>query len=170
MDIGNLKEFMKLLRYGVSENAEEVVIDDTEDGPVLVCTAKSPFIEDSVLEYEISLTPDDNGTIFTEISIALFTGIDNAAFDGLDRLFNMFNDLFSFRPGSYKLIDESGTVMFTQGFLLNETVPEKTAISMIGKTMKVMEDIVYTTGGYILKNLSGASPEDIMKELCKAEG
>ncbi len=157
----NLYGFLQLLKVAVSGNANETDIEESEEGYSLLCTMKSPFDTGGELGYRITMLPDKDGAVMTELSLYLFTDVDSARFAGLDRLMNEINSRIS--VGSWRLYDDTGTVTFAHGLLLNENVDDEIAVSVIGKTLALMENIVAATGGYIIEYLIGTDLEKIIE-------
>ena len=130
---------------------------------MLLCSVKSPFYEKSRMGYRISLSPDDEGIVIAEIDIYLFTDVESNMLSGLDVLLGTINECLSF--GSYRLWDETGTVMFSQGIVMNDLVRTDVSVRMIGKTLELMERTVCGTGRLILRYLGGESLDDIVEEI-----
>lgn len=161
----DINDYLYFLKIAVSSAANHTEIQQTEEGPVLLCTFRSPLDGNSEMGCRIALIPNDNGSVTAEMMLFVFAGIGKDMFEDLDILINAVNERII--TGSYRLFDNEGTILFVQSLLLNETLDEKTATAFIGKTLSAMEDTVSRSAGVILSYLSGNELESILNELDK---
>lgn len=167
METNEIREFLNILKIAVAGTANQAEIQETEEGPVLICTVSSPFLENDEMGYRISILPCDNGSVTVEIMLFVFNNIDSKLFSGLDVLINSINDRVL--SGSYRLFDDNGTILFVQSLQLNSAVSEETAVKLIGKTLSLMENTVCSTGRAILVYLSGGDLGSILNQIERVE-
>ena len=167
MDTNEITEYLKILKNAVSGTAEHTEIQQTEEGPALLFTVASPFDEKGEIGCRIMLLPDDSGCVTVEMMMFLFGNIKSDMFSDLDILLNAVNERIM--TGSYRLFDDQGMILFVQSLMLDGSVNEKTAVTLIGKTLSAMEYTVYDTAGVMISYLGGNTLESIMDELDKGE-
>ncbi len=167
MDTQEIKDLLNILKNAVSGVANHTQIQQTEEGPELLFTVTSPFDEDGETGCRVSLIPNDSGSVTVEMMLFVFSSIDSTMFSDFDILLNAVNERIVY--GSYRLFDDQGMIVFVHSLLLNGSESEKTAVTLIGKTLSAMEETVYRTAGVILSYLGGNTLEEIMNEIDKVE-
>ena len=164
MNIGAVRQYLNMFMQAVSENTTGAEIVETEDGPVLYCSVKSPFETERDIGYQISMLPYDDSIFAVEIIMFLFTDIGKDKYQDMNRLINTLNNYIVF--GSFRLFEE-GSVLFCQGMMLDETMQTAKVNEHIVKTLSVMENTAVNAGEYILRLLNGENINAIMDDIGK---
>ena len=169
MEINAVREYLELLKTAVSDKDIGAEIQETEDGPVLLFSGKSPFDENEETGYQLSLIPADNGIIISEVLIFLINGIKEDKFDGVNTLIARINPYL--RLGSFRFFEDngSGSVIFAQGTVLDEELDIAVINSVIGKTVSIMENTVLNAGEYIYRYVKGEKLGTLLEEIDREE-
>ncbi len=153
MNTENVRNFLTLLEKVVSEKSKETSIEETEEGPVLLYNVRSPFDERGEIGYQISLVPEDDDFSVCELVMYVWAEVSDENSTDVGMLLNEIN--LNIALGSYKFINGSGFVVFTQSIVLNDDPKLVSAVGLIGNTLAEMERTVYRTAGYIARLLDG---------------
>ena len=86
MDNDAIRGYLKLLMASVGDVVNGAEIIESEDGPVLLCSVKSPFSDDGEIGCQFEIEPLRGGIIIIEVTIFLFADIEKEKFDGVNRL------------------------------------------------------------------------------------
>ena len=165
MEISAIREYLEMFRQAVAENTTGTELRETEEGPVLYCSVKSPFEGREDIVYQISMYPYEETFFAAEIIMFVFTDIDRSKYPELNRLINRLNVYFTI--GSYRLFEEEGAVMFCHGLMLDDTMQIAKGNELLAKAITVMENTAVNTGGYILRLLNGEDPDSIIADIVK---
>ena len=150
---------MSVISYRV--NGAE--IREEEDGPVLICSAESPFGNEEDIGYRFSFVPEEDGLLVAEIMIFLFNGIAEDRVSSINTLINKLDPYITL--GCFRYFDDTRSVIFSQGALLYDDLGIAQITNIIGKTLVIMEETAFNAGEYIFRCLNGEEPETLLAEL-----
>ena len=167
MQMEAIRQYLDMFRQAVAENTVDAGIEESEEGPVLYCTVKSPFKGQEEIGYQISMLPYADDVFAAEIVMFVFSNIDKDKFRDLNTLINRLNQYIVF--GSYRLFEDNGSVMFCQGMMLSEDMQVMKINELMSKTITVMENTVLNTGDYILRLLNGEDIDPVLESVEKGE-
>lgn len=167
MDNDAIRGYLKLLMVSVEDIVNGAEIIETEDGPVLLCSMKSPFSERAEIGYQFEIEPVRDGIFILEVIIFLFSDVDKERFDGVNKLITVLNSGFDI--GAFRIFEEGNSVMFTQGMILDEELDASLVTDTLGKTVSLMENTVIEKGKYINRYLNGEDLETLVGEAREAE-
>ena len=167
MQIDAIRQYLNMFMQAVSENTTGAEIVESEEGPVLYCTVRSPFEGQEEIGYQISMLPYADNVFAAEIVMFVFSNIGKDRFKDLNTLINRLNQYIVF--GSYRLFEDDGSVMFCQGMMLDEEMQVMKINELMSGTITVMENTVMNTGNYILRLLNGEKPDSVLEALEKGE-
>ena len=164
MDKAFAKEYLAGVAALAEEGIHQAAVEETDDGAVLYMTAASPFDEGEELSYSVSFEGFGEDMCAFQIMIYVCTDVPERCFAGLAKVINELNARMT--VGSYILFDEERGVMFTHGFLLDETVGSDIAARILFRSIGLMENAVTNTGEW-LRSLSAGdtSADEIISQL-----
>ena len=165
MEVSIEKKYLELIRRVLEESDADPEMIDTEEGSILICSAASPWGEDKRIGYQFSVTPYISELVVLEIIMYPFNDIDKKAFDGINALIERIDPYLAL--GSFRLFDDSGSVMFTHSIVLSGEMEVSDTLNVFGKTVGIMENTVSNAGEYIHRFLCGEKTEDLIKEIDK---
>ena len=117
MDNDAIRGYLKLLMASVGDVVNGAEIIESEDGPVLLCSVKSPFSDDGEIGCQFEIEPLRGGIIIIEVTIFLFADIEKEKFGGVNRLIAVLNSGFDI--GAFRIFEEGNSVLFTQGMIFD---------------------------------------------------
>ncbi|MBQ9483263.1 MAG: hypothetical protein IJU82_03650 [Ruminiclostridium sp.] len=165
MDNDTVREYLGLLMAAVADSTTGAEIVESEDGPFLICSVKSPFGDAEDICYQFSVTQADEGLVAFEALIFLFSSINSDKFAGVNAITAAIDPHLTL--GSLRLFEEGGSVIFAQGMIFDETQDLGTVTSVLGKTVGLMENAAVNAGGYIRRYLNGEKLETLLDEISK---
>ena len=167
MDINAIREYLKLLMEALAEHTTGAEIQETDEGPVLLCSVSSPFEDEEDIGFRFEVTPLDDGLFVIEIMIVLFGGIDGKLLPGVETIIARLNPNCDI--GSFKTLDEGGFVYYTQGMIFDEELDAALITETLGNTVTIMENNVQSMGGLIYRYLKGEELDIILDEAGRIE-
>ena len=168
METNAIREYLRLIMSAISDSVKGAQIEETEDGPILLCSIKSPFSETDEIGYRLEIIPMDDGLLTAEVMMILFIGIEKEKLAGLNELIGVMNRFLTL--GSLRLLeDETVSVLFVQGSVLEENMPLSSVTGMIGSTVSIMENAAFNSGEYIKRYLDGEEPGKLIEEISKED-
>ena len=162
MDNDAIREYLRLLMGDLAKQTKGAEIQETEDGPVLLCSVQSPFGSGEEIGFQFEITPLDNGLFVIEVLIFMFGGIDPAKLPDVEKLVAQLN--INCDIGSFKTIDEEGFVLYTQGRIFDEELDPALITDTLGKTVTLMESNAESLGRFIYRCLNGEELEKLLDE------
>ena len=163
METDMIREYLKVLASVISDRVNGAEIQESEEGPLLICSAGSPFGTQEDIGYRFSLAPGDDGLLILEIMIFLFNGIDNERSADINALINRMNAYIVL--GSLRFFEDSGSVIFSQGSLLYDSLGMSEITNIIGKTLGIMENTAFNAGEYVLRCINGEKLETVLEDI-----
>ena len=167
MDKLGAKEYLAEIADLIEDGIHEAVIDNTEDGAVLLMTAASPFDENGELAYSVSFEEFKADMYIFQIMIFAFTNIPEERFEELRVAINALNARISL--GSFVLFEEANAVFFNHSFLLDETANAAVAARILLRSIGLMENAVVNAGQWLLRLLTGECTVDTMMNALNEE-
>lgn len=166
MDNDAIRGYLKLLMASVGDVVNGAEIIESEDGPVLLCSVKSPFSDNGEIGCQFEIEPLRGGIFIIEVTIFLFADIEKEKFDGVSRLIAVLNSGFDI--GAFRIFEEGNSVLFTQGMILDEELDVSLVTDTLGRTVSLMESTVMNKGKYIDRYLNGEDIETLVGEAREA--
>ena len=166
MDNDAIRGYLKLLMASIGDVVNGAEIIESEDGPVLLCSVKSPFSDNGEIGCQFEIEPLRGGIIIIEVTIFLFADIEKEKFDGVNRLIAVLNSGFDI--GAFRIFEEGNSVLFTQGMILDEELDVSLVTDTLGRTVSLMEATVMNKGKYIDRYLNGEDIETLVGEAREA--
>ncbi len=163
MDNDGIRAYLLFIKDMLTRSVARAELQETEEGPVLLCAVNSPFDAKEKLGYRFSLTPVEDGLLAAEVILFVVNDAAREAFFGLNRIINRLNPYISL--GSFRLFEPSGSVLFTQGMLFAESLDVSAITETIGISVGIMEQTVLNAGAYFFRFLNGESPETLLAEI-----
>ncbi|MBP3858065.1 MAG: hypothetical protein IK990_20875 [Ruminiclostridium sp.] len=167
MDANAIREYERFIAEAAAERLTGAEIEETEEGPVLVCSAASPFGGEDDIGYRFTFMPLENGMFCAEILIFLFNGVPAEKFGDINRLIGRINPYIIL--GSLRLFEDSGSVLFAQGSVFDEETEAAVFTGMLGKTLELAENAAFNAGEYIFRYLNGEDADALLAEIDKED-
>ncbi len=164
-----IRNYLTLLQSVLGDITAGTEIQETEDGPVLLCTVQSPFNSEEEIGYRFEITPIGDGMIVIETMMILFTGIGADKTAGLNRLAAEINNRLSL--GSLRIFDAEGsvTLMYSNGSVFDEELDAGTVTKLLGRNVGIMETAAVNAGDYIYRYLNGEDVEALIADIGSEE-
>ncbi len=163
METNAIREYLRLLMSAVADSVNGAQIEETEDGPVLLCSAASPFSEKDEVGYRFEIMQAGEGIFVAEVMMIVFLGVEKDRYDGVNALIAELSPYISL--GSFRLIEDAGTVAFVQGAVFDGEMDIPAVTAVLGKTVSIMENTAYNAGEYIYRYLNGEKLETLIDEI-----
>ncbi len=167
METDAIREYLKMLLNVFEENNKSAELQETDDGPVLLCSVESPFEAGKEIGYQFSMMPLEEELLAYEVMMFVFSDIEADKLSGLAPLISAINDRVAL--GSFRVFEDGGSVMFVQGAVIDETLDVSTVTAMLAKTVGIMENTVANAGEYIHRALKGESVDLLIGGLDREE-
>lgn len=168
MDKLTVKEYLAQIADIFEAQLHEAAIAETDEGAVLLMSADSPFDDGKELSYSVSLEDPGTGMMVFEVVIYAFDGISEDRFEELREVINALNARLDL--GGFRLLEETGTVMLSQGFVIGGGTDAAAASRILINTIDLLENAAANAGIYIYDLLRGRyGAKDVIAELERIE-
>ena len=167
MDNDAIRDYLKLLMGALAERTKGAEIQETDDGPVLLCSAESPFEGEDDTGFRFEITPLDDGLFVIEVTIFLFGGIDDKLLTDVEAIIARLNP--GCDTGSFRTLDEGGYVIYSQGLIFDEELDAALVTGTLGNTVSLMEANAERLGRIIYRRLKGEALDKLLDEARGAE-
>lgn len=164
-----IRNYLTLLKSVLGDITAGAEIQETEDGPVLLCTVQSPFNSEEEIGYRFEITQIGNGMFVIETMMILFAGVGEDKTEGLNRLAAEINNRLGL--GSLRIFDADGafTVIYCNGTVFDEELDTATVTKLLGRNVGIMETAAVNAGDYIYRYLNGESAEALIADIGSEE-
>ena len=163
MDNDAIREYLRLIMSAVADSVNGAQIEETEDGPVLLCSIDSTFSDKDEVGYRFEIIPAGEGLLIAEVMMIVFLGVDKDKFAGVNAIIAETAPYINL--GSFRLIEDTGTIAFVQGTVLDEEMEMSAVTAVLGKTVSIMENTAFNAGEYIYRYLNGEDLETLKAEI-----
>ena len=167
MDNNAALGFLVLIKELVKDKVKYAEIQEEDGENTLYCAVDSPVEEGKDVVYQFSLNSVPGGGVICEMIIFAFNDVESKYFDDINRLVNKLNNYLVI--GSFRLFEESNSVMYVQGAVLDENLDAAVATGVLGDTLVMMENAVVNCGEYFTRLFDGEDIDALLESIDKED-